>query len=71
MSFGSGLGKLKGSAFRIGHLGSPDDLMLAGTPRGVVMGLALAAVPQRHGRAQAALGSLSKEIGTDQTRVAL
>ena len=40
MSLGSGLGKLKGSVFRIGHLGSLNDLMLAGTLSGVEMGLA-------------------------------
>ena len=65
MSLGSGLGKLKGSVFRIGHLGSFNDLMLAGTLSGVEMGLAIAAVPHRRGGVQAALDSLCKmnEIG--------
>ena len=39
MSLGTGLGKLKGSVFRIGHLGDFNDLMLAGTLCGVEMGL--------------------------------
>jgi aspartate aminotransferase-like enzyme len=39
MSLGAGLGKLAGKVFRIGHLGSFNDLMLAGTLCGVEMGL--------------------------------
>ena len=39
LSLGTGLGKLKGTAFRIGHLGDFNDLMLAGTLCGVEMGL--------------------------------
>ncbi|MEA2786221.1 MAG: alanine-glyoxylate transaminase / serine-glyoxylate transaminase / serine-pyruvate transaminase [Candidatus Eremiobacteraeota bacterium] len=39
MSLGTGLGKLKNRVFRIGHLGSFNDLMLAGTLCGVQMGL--------------------------------
>ena len=39
MSLGVGLGKLKGRVFRIGHLGSFNDLMLAATLCGVQMGL--------------------------------
>ena len=45
MSLGTGLGKLKGKVFRIGHLGDFNDLMLAGTLCGVEMGLSLAGVP--------------------------
>jgi alanine-glyoxylate transaminase/serine-glyoxylate transaminase/serine-pyruvate transaminase len=44
MSLGAGLGKLTGRIFRIGHLGSFNDLMLAGTLAGVQMGLTLAGV---------------------------
>src|SRR5690606_3128416 len=39
MSLGSGLGKLAGRVFRIGHLGDFNDLMLAGTLCGIEMGL--------------------------------
>ena len=39
MSLGTGLGRVKGKVFRIGHLGSFNDLMLAGTLCGVQMGL--------------------------------
>jgi alanine-glyoxylate transaminase/serine-glyoxylate transaminase/serine-pyruvate transaminase len=47
MSLGTGLGKVKGRVFRIGHLGDMNDLMLAGTLCGVEMGLGLAGVPHR------------------------
>ena len=52
------LGKLAGRAFRIGHLGSFNDLMLAGTLCGVEMGLRLAGVPHTDGGVMAALDSL-------------
>ncbi len=59
MSLGSGLGKLQGKVFRIGHLGDFNDLMLAGTLSGVEMGLTLAGVPHSKGGVQAALDYLS------------
>jgi alanine-glyoxylate transaminase/serine-glyoxylate transaminase/serine-pyruvate transaminase len=58
LSLGAGLGKLRGTAFRIGHLGDLNDLMLAGTLCGVEMGLALAGVPHRPGGVQAAMDYL-------------
>jgi alanine-glyoxylate transaminase/serine-glyoxylate transaminase/serine-pyruvate transaminase len=59
MSLGTGLGKLAGRVFRIGHLGSFNDLMLAGTLSGVEMGLALAGIPHKSGGVQAAMASLT------------
>jgi len=59
MSLGAGLGKLAGKAFRIGHLGSFNDLMLAGTLSGVEMGLRLAGIPHKEGGIMAALNSLT------------
>jgi alanine-glyoxylate transaminase/serine-glyoxylate transaminase/serine-pyruvate transaminase len=59
MSLGAGLSKLAGKVFRIGHLGSFNDLMLAGTLSGVEMGLRLAAVPHKDGGVAAALDSLA------------
>ena len=54
MSLGTGLGRLAGRVFRIGHLGYFNDLMLCGTLCGVEMGLALRDVPhQRNGVAEA------------------
>jgi alanine-glyoxylate transaminase / serine-glyoxylate transaminase / serine-pyruvate transaminase len=45
MSLGTGLGKLKGRMFRIGHLGDCNDLTLLATLAGCEMGLQLAGVP--------------------------
>lgn len=59
MSLGTGLGKLKGKIFRIGHLGDFNDLMLAGTLSGIEMGLALAKVPFSRGGVTEALDYLS------------
>jgi alanine-glyoxylate transaminase/serine-glyoxylate transaminase/serine-pyruvate transaminase len=58
MSLGTGLGRLAGKVFRIGHLGHFNDLTLAGTLAGVEMGLALAKVPHKPGGVQAALDYL-------------
>jgi alanine-glyoxylate transaminase/serine-glyoxylate transaminase/serine-pyruvate transaminase len=60
MSLGAGLSKLAGKVFRIGHLGSFNDLMLAGTLSGVEMGLQLAEVPHRSGGVTAALRYLTE-----------
>ena len=60
MSLGMGLGKVKGSVFRIGHIGDFNDLMLAGTLSGVEMGLNLAKVPYQKGGVQAALDFLAE-----------
>src|SRR5271156_696401 len=59
MSLGAGLSRLAGKVFRIGHLGSFNDLMLAGTLSGVEMGLRLAGVPHQPGGVTAALHSLA------------
>jgi alanine-glyoxylate transaminase / serine-glyoxylate transaminase / serine-pyruvate transaminase len=59
MSLGTGLGRLAGKVFRIGHLGAFNDLMLAGTLSGVEMGLRLAGVPHRAGGLMAALDHLA------------
>jgi alanine-glyoxylate transaminase / serine-glyoxylate transaminase / serine-pyruvate transaminase len=59
MSLGTGLGRLKGKIFRIGHLGDFNDLMLAGTLGGVEMGLAASGVPFNRGGVTAALDFLS------------
>lgn len=60
MSLGTGLGKVKGKVFRIGHLGDINDLTLIGTLSGVEMGLKLAGVPITKGGAQAAMDYLAE-----------
>jgi len=60
MSLGTGLGKLAGRVFRIGHLGDFNDLMLLGTLAGAEMGLELAGVPHKKGGVQAAMDYLAR-----------
>jgi alanine-glyoxylate transaminase/serine-glyoxylate transaminase/serine-pyruvate transaminase len=64
ISLGTGLGKMKGKVFRIGHLGDFNDLMLIGSLAGVEMGLAAAGVPHRTGGVQAAMDVLMKSHTT-------
>ncbi len=59
MSLGTGLGKLKGKIFRIGHIGDLNELMLAGTLSGVEMGLSLSDIPYNKGGVNAALNYLA------------
>jgi len=60
MSLGTGLGRLAGKIFRIGHLGDFNDLTLMGTLAGVEMGLALAGVPVKKEGVNAAMDYLSE-----------
>ena len=65
MSLGTGLGRLRGKVFRIGHLGHFNDLMLSGTLAGVEMGLHRAGIPHQPGGVTAALeflGSVQSEL---------
>ncbi len=64
MSLGTGLGKLAGKVFRIGHLGDFNDLTLMGTLAGVEMGLELAGVPVKKEGVQAAMEYLSESRRT-------
>ena len=72
MSLGTGLTKVAGRVFRIGHLGDFNDLMLAGTLCGVEMGLMRSKIPHRTGGVDAALGYLAlgdaAEKSTARTR---
>jgi len=67
MSLGTGLSKLAGRVFRIGHLGDFNDLTLMGTLAGVEMGLALARVPHRAGGVAAAMASIAS-VGASVAR---
>jgi len=70
MSLGTGLGKVQGKVFRIGHLGDFNDLMLAGTLCGVEMGLQLAGVPIRGSGVAAALERLRTAEAVSPVRLA-
>src|SRR5580700_7557191 len=58
ISLGTGLSKLAGKVFRIGHLGDTNDLTIVGALAGVEMGLALAGIAHRKGGVQAAMDYL-------------
>ena len=68
MSLGTGLDKLQGRVFRIGHLGDFNELMLAGTLCGVEMGLAAAEIPHTKGGFMAALDYLAASGGRTEAR---
>jgi alanine-glyoxylate transaminase/serine-glyoxylate transaminase/serine-pyruvate transaminase len=61
MSLGSGLGKVAGKVFRIGHLGECNELTLLGAISGVEMGLAAAGVPHRSGGVEVAIKTLEEK----------
>ena len=61
MSLGTGLGKVAGKVFRIGHLGHFNDLTLAGTLSGVEMGLRMFGLDNAKGGIDAALDYLSAQ----------
>src|SRR5688572_18502046 len=70
MSLGTGLGKLGGKVFRIGHLGDFNDLTLMGTLAGVEMGLGLAGIPVRKEGVRAAADYLEECARTPARKVA-
>jgi alanine-glyoxylate transaminase/serine-glyoxylate transaminase/serine-pyruvate transaminase len=59
MSLGTGLGKVKGRMFRIGHLGDCNDLTLLAAVSGCEMGLKLCGVPLAGSGVQAAMDFFS------------
>ncbi|MFZ1910285.1 MAG: aminotransferase class V-fold PLP-dependent enzyme [Burkholderiales bacterium] len=70
MSLGTGLGKLAGKVFRIGHLGDFNDLALMGTLAGVEMGLVLAGVGVKREGVQAAMAYLAETHASGQRAAA-
>ena len=60
MSLGTGLNKLAGKAFRIGHLGYTSELTVCGALCGVEMGLELAGIPHQQGGVAAAMAYLAE-----------
>ncbi len=62
MSLGTGLGKMKGRIFRIGHLGEINELTLIGALAGVEMGLSLADVPHQKGGVAQAMSYLTATV---------
>ncbi len=69
ISLGTGLSKVAGKIFRIGHLGDTNDLTIIGALAGVEMALDLASVPHKKGGVQAAMDYLTGEA-RGETKVA-
>jgi len=63
LSLGTGLGKVKGRMFRIGHLGDCNDLTLMATLSGVEMGLRLSGLKLADSGVQAAMDHYSAHPG--------
>jgi len=61
MSLGTGLGKVAGKVFRIGHLGHFNDLMLIGALSGVEMGLQISGMKNAKGGVDAAIKYLAEQ----------
>lgn len=61
MSLGTGLGKMKGRMFRIGHLGETNDLSLMATLAGCEMGLKLAGIKLAGSGVTAAMDFLAEQ----------
>ncbi|MCA0418887.1 MAG: aminotransferase class V-fold PLP-dependent enzyme [Proteobacteria bacterium] len=70
ISLGSGLGKVAGKVFRIGHLGECNELSLLGALSGVELGLSAAGVPHRSGGVAAAMASFEGRDQANETAAA-
>jgi alanine-glyoxylate transaminase/serine-glyoxylate transaminase/serine-pyruvate transaminase len=70
LSLGTGLGKVKGRMFRIGHLGDSNDLTLVATVAGVEMGLKLHGVAIAGSGVQAAMNEFSARPAPKPLRAA-
>ena len=67
LSLGTGLGKLRGRMFRMGHLGDSNDLTLLAMLAGVEMGLKLTGVRLAGSGVQAAMEYFSAHLAPAQT----
>ena len=70
ISLGTGLTRLAGKVFRVGHLGDTNDLTILGALAGVEMALALGEVPHRTGGVQAAMAYLTQAARGDMAAAA-
>jgi alanine-glyoxylate transaminase/serine-glyoxylate transaminase/serine-pyruvate transaminase len=63
VSLGTGLSRVAGKVFRIGHLGDTNDLTIIATLAGVEMALALAGVPHKPAGVAAAMAYFTQTTG--------
>ncbi|MBC8636691.1 aminotransferase class V-fold PLP-dependent enzyme [Caballeronia sp. EK] len=70
MSLGTGLGKVKGRMFRIGHLGDCNDLTLMAALSGCEMGLRLAGIGLKGSGVAAAMDYLTSHVAKPALKAA-
>ncbi|OYZ98003.1 MAG: serine--glyoxylate aminotransferase [Rhizobiales bacterium 17-65-6] len=70
LSLGTGLGKMRGRMFRIGHLGDCNDLSLLAALGGCEMGLKLSGVPLAGSGVVAAMERLARPVPRPAAKVA-
>jgi alanine-glyoxylate transaminase/serine-glyoxylate transaminase/serine-pyruvate transaminase len=70
LSLGTGLGKVKGRMFRIGHLGDSNDLTLLAALAGVEMGFKLAGIATSASGVQAAMDFFASHPAREPLRAA-
>ena len=70
LSLGTGLGRVRGRMFRIGHLGDCNDLTLMAALAGVEMGLQLSGVPLAGSGVQAAMTFFASQPAPTSASVA-
>ena len=70
LSLGTGLGKVRGRMFRMGHLGDSNDLTLVAMVAGVEMGLKLAAIPLAASGVQATMNHFASHPAPSALRAA-
>jgi alanine-glyoxylate transaminase/serine-glyoxylate transaminase/serine-pyruvate transaminase len=70
MSLGTGLNRLAGKAFRIGHLGDTNELTVLGALTGVEMGFELAGIPYNKGGVVAAMSYIAETAETAKAAAA-
>ncbi|MDR5745516.1 aminotransferase class V-fold PLP-dependent enzyme [Caballeronia sp. LZ029] len=70
MSLGTGLGKVKGRMFRIGHLGDCNDLTLMAALSGCEMGLRLAGIEVKGSGVAAAMDYLTSHVAKPALKAA-
>ncbi|MCH9764763.1 MAG: aminotransferase class V-fold PLP-dependent enzyme [Alphaproteobacteria bacterium] len=70
MSLGTGLNKLAGKAFRIGHLGDTNELTILGALAGVEMGLKIADIPHAKGGVDAAMAYFAETATSSAQKAA-
>ena len=70
MSLGTGLNKIAGKVFRIGHLGDTNELTVMGALTGVEMSLEIAGVPHKKGGVAAAMSYLAETAKSEKMAAA-